>query len=248
MPCRGEVPTTEAHDAVSRFRQEYRHRRSSASSSHCAHCRRHGKIFRRRLFRACDGRQGGLRFSHRMRDASRFGHHAAHRGARGRCLCQRRSGGDPAREALAPLQAPAQGPSRRSRRRQRKRGRRAPRRCGELRHRGARTRQRRGRGCGCVRPGHHRRIDHHAETVLERRSWSFATPSMGASISSTAAPTAISAGSTRRRSAVPGAIDGVAGPPYGPPASRRAVHHTSRFPHADQPNSCRLPISSRRTR
>src|SRR5213593_4319562 len=42
-------------------------------------------------------------------------------------------------------------------------------------------------------------------------------PAMGASTWSTAAPTAISAGSTRPQSDPPPAIDGAATPPYGPP-------------------------------
>ena len=38
----------------------------------------------------CDGGAGGLRFPHRMRRSSRFQDHAAFRGERARCLCERR--------------------------------------------------------------------------------------------------------------------------------------------------------------
>ena len=75
----------------------------------CAHRRKRRQIFRRRLFGPRDGRQGGLRVSHRMRMHLDSGIMLEAEAMAARCLCQRRSGGAAHREAVAALQTPPQG-------------------------------------------------------------------------------------------------------------------------------------------
>ena len=53
----------------------------------------------------------GFGIPHRMRRSSRFQDHAARRGERARCLCERRRGGAAHGKAIAPLPSPAEGPS-----------------------------------------------------------------------------------------------------------------------------------------
>ena len=186
-----------------------------------------------------------------MRDPSRFRHHAGGRCNRRRRLCQRRSGGRCASKSGCAATSAGSRTIRPARTRRPRAGNRpidapsyviaAPENDDDEEARE-------------FNPVIIAEVDHVAEAALgqrggdgtrpdrRRRSWCSGTLDMAASIWSTAAPTATSAGSIRPQLTRPRPIDGVALRPYGPPPLRRAATLSSRI---SGKIPCRSPISSR---
>ena len=254
----GPVPDgsgTKAEDihAVSRIGQESRRRRGLARAHQRARAGGAGKVFRRRLFRPRDGRQGGVRLSHRMRRPSRFRHHAARRRDGGRCLSQRRSGGGASRSGCAATSAGSRTTmppaATMAARRTRAGNRRA-----ELRHRRAGAGER-GRGHR-LQSGHHRRGDHGAEAAVGQRGGDGAGHDRRAGrgvpprrprprqpgLSPRGRPYRLDRPARR---CCPTAIDGSRGRSLWSAAFHPA---SAELQTASRPVPCRPPISSRRTR